>query len=206
MPEDYLSHHGILGQKWGIRRYQNADGSYTDAGKRRYTKLMQRAINKADKQAKQAAIKDGTEIGIRFDGKKTNHYGNADKAMKKVLADPDYKKAAADANKLEKAYKKEFTKIWDKYHHDDPQFGTAGWLDLAEVPSTEKIAYQQSWEKAFPAIRKRDQLLQKSLQKNGQELLSAKLKDIGFDDTETNRQMLKDIYVDKYGPSYWYLM
>ena len=30
---DYLSHHGILGQKWGIRRYQNEDGSLTNAGK-----------------------------------------------------------------------------------------------------------------------------------------------------------------------------
>lgn len=33
---DYLMHHGILGQKWGVRRYQNDDGSLTDAGKKRY--------------------------------------------------------------------------------------------------------------------------------------------------------------------------
>lgn len=32
---DELYHHGIKGMHWGIRRYQNADGSYTDAGKRR---------------------------------------------------------------------------------------------------------------------------------------------------------------------------
>ena len=32
-----LSHHGILGQKWGVRRYQNPDGSLTAAGKRRYS-------------------------------------------------------------------------------------------------------------------------------------------------------------------------
>ena len=31
-----LAHHGILGMKWGIRRYQNEDGSLTEAGKKRY--------------------------------------------------------------------------------------------------------------------------------------------------------------------------
>ena len=32
--ENYLSHHGILGQRWGIRRYQNRDGSLTTLGKK----------------------------------------------------------------------------------------------------------------------------------------------------------------------------
>lgn len=36
MSRDYLVHHGILGQKWGVRRYQNPDGSLTEAGKKRY--------------------------------------------------------------------------------------------------------------------------------------------------------------------------
>lgn len=31
-----LYHHGILGQKWGIRRYQNEDGSLTEEGRQRY--------------------------------------------------------------------------------------------------------------------------------------------------------------------------
>ena len=31
-----LYHHGVKGQKWGIRRYQYADGSYTPVGKKRY--------------------------------------------------------------------------------------------------------------------------------------------------------------------------
>lgn len=34
--EDSLYHHGVKGQKWGVRRYQNKDGSLTSAGKRRY--------------------------------------------------------------------------------------------------------------------------------------------------------------------------
>ena len=32
----YISHHGIKGQKWGVRRFQNPDGTWTDAGKKRY--------------------------------------------------------------------------------------------------------------------------------------------------------------------------
>lgn len=36
--DPYLQHWGIKGMKWGVRRYQNKDGSLTDAGKKRYYK------------------------------------------------------------------------------------------------------------------------------------------------------------------------
>ena len=47
---DYiLCHHGIRGMKWGVRRYQNKDGSLTPAGKKRADRDMADLSNKKKK-------------------------------------------------------------------------------------------------------------------------------------------------------------
>lgn len=40
---DYLAHHGIKGQKWGVRRFQNVDGTYTSEGKKRLLEYLKQA-------------------------------------------------------------------------------------------------------------------------------------------------------------------
>lgn len=45
-----LSHHGILGQKWGIRRYQNKDGSLTPEGLKRYQRFDSKSFKKEKRE------------------------------------------------------------------------------------------------------------------------------------------------------------
>lgn len=70
--ETYLVHHGIKGQKWGIRRYQNEDGTYTEAGRRRYG--MNLDIN--DKSRKNVAKIRRGEALRRLDVAKENNPTN----------------------------------------------------------------------------------------------------------------------------------
>lgn len=52
---DELYHHGIKGQKWGVRRYRNPDGSLTEAGKKRLKRKEDRlnSENRYEKTARQ---------------------------------------------------------------------------------------------------------------------------------------------------------
>ena len=45
----YLEHHGIKGQKWGLRRFQNPDGTRTEAGKKRDAKIAAKAAKYRNK-------------------------------------------------------------------------------------------------------------------------------------------------------------
>ena len=48
MDEYVIQHHGIKGQRWGVRRFQNADGSLTAAGKQRYSVTSEKSSSVDD--------------------------------------------------------------------------------------------------------------------------------------------------------------
>ena len=56
-----LYHHGIKGQKWGVRRFQNPDGTLTDAGKRR-SRAEDRAVRNESKKQRMWNAKNASQL------------------------------------------------------------------------------------------------------------------------------------------------
>ena len=89
---DELQHHGVKGMRWGVRRYQNKDGSLTPEGKKR-TKVTPSiygaALRKANSDAKKAnkeSAKSGEKLSIK---EKLNTVKLARKKTSEILRGPD---------------------------------------------------------------------------------------------------------------------
>ena len=73
-----LQHHGIKGQKWGVRRFQNPDGSWTAAGRERYGKGVdpRLSLGGAATKAYNGTLKRGTKIYRITNNKNDTTYDN----------------------------------------------------------------------------------------------------------------------------------
>lgn len=100
-----LYHHGILGMHWGIRRYQNKDGTFTNAGKKRYQStsigaaLARRENEKVDASFKQWQEQAKAKENAINAGKRYNEAKASGQVDKKEL------------RSIEKEYKNSLSKV-----------------------------------------------------------------------------------------------
>lgn len=113
--ESELYHHGIKGQRWGIRRYQKKDGSLTPAGKKRYYDTPELNKQKSEVDAAKSALRSSRKVRYLASNDLNIDYTDANlKALKKAERQVILDRAAVRRSKLKYDTNKEVARIQDK--------------------------------------------------------------------------------------------
>lgn len=150
--ENELQHHGILGMKWGVRRYQNKDGSLTPAGKKRYDDTPFTASN----GVKVGAPKTTYQKALRKmpTGRGMEKMATAGYRMTIDKRHNDTAQNRLDSAKGEMRIKKEYAALREyNAHQKDYRKGTG---DKYLNRAIEKNKYYDAQDKVTTAMSKRE--------------------------------------------------
>lgn len=135
-----LYHYGIKGQKWGIRRFQNEDGSYTQAGLKRYNRLDAKSdlgyspfrrlnnvqsdyVDRYKKNIKGYMKNEKKSAKTKFETRRTNYKREASAFLERSKIVKSMNKSynelfSSDKKELNRGYKNAFVESGKEAAHD----------------------------------------------------------------------------------------
>ena len=137
---DELVHHGIKGQKWGVRRFQNKDGSLTAKGKKRYND------DEYDEERERLEQETAARRGVKY-VRKTKKEREAEDAENEREFNARLEKDTAAQKRTEDRMKEVDKKLQAKY-------------DLSSMEDLDKYykEYDEEWFKILDEERKKEGL------------------------------------------------
>lgn len=94
--DNELQHHGVKGMKWGVRRYQNPDGSLTAAGKKRMNNIADSKIRSKVHTWDAKSVYRSNLIKTKVYGKLADTFGHEEKAKEYIARSDVLKKKISD--------------------------------------------------------------------------------------------------------------
>lgn len=109
-----LYHYGVLGMKWGVRRYQNSNGSLTSAGKKRISKKYKKAADRVTEDLNRNSNRIRIDSYNRAADRMNR--GGIDKfnARQRKKYGDDFAKREGYEDDYQKAFDREFAKSFNK--------------------------------------------------------------------------------------------
>jgi len=167
-----LYHHGIKGQKWGVRRFQNPDGTLTEAGKKRYDGMSDEKLYKTLKKEFRNARAEKYGSGNRWDSKQGIGKAEADLRKEKDKLRKQY-----ESSKEYKDWEKKFNELDRHWEDMDPDEYEE---KLEKLTASKPKKGFDDLGFAYTYSGKGKEYFGDFVNRGGKELSIARLKDLGY--------------------------